>query len=120
MCTPGWQADLPWIGVNHLGLIVAVNEPFEEQLGWSAAALLGQPLQILIPPLYRDAHNHALARFIGFEKPVILGQPIELPCLQPDGRTVRVELQLHADKQDGEWHFGALMCPLAAGEGSGR
>lgn len=120
MNTPGWQADVPWVGVNQLGIIVAINEPFTEQLGWSPAELVGQPLQMLVPPLYRDAHNHGLARFIGFEKPAILGQPIDVPCLRPDGQSVRVELQLYADKQDGEWMFGALMCPAEAPGGGGR
>ncbi|MCC6539229.1 MAG: PAS domain-containing protein [Bryobacterales bacterium] len=120
MCSPGWQEDLPWVGVNQYGMIVAVNQPFADQLGWAPEAVLGQPLQVLIPPLYRDAHNHALARFIAFEKPALLGQPIEVQCLRPDGAAIPVELQLHADKHEGEWCFGALLCPLVPAEGGVR
>ncbi|HEV3339042.1 MAG TPA: PAS domain S-box protein, partial [Pirellulales bacterium] len=51
-------APYPIVMANQNGRIVQVNAQTEQCFGYSRTALVGQPLDLLVPPRLRDRHTH--------------------------------------------------------------
>ena len=121
MNSPGvaWTNDAAWIEVDHLGTVMAINERFTADFGWTAQAIVGHPLLSLVPEHFRDAHNLGFARFAQFGKSNILGQPVILPLLAADGKAMMAETCIQAERRQGHWRFGA-QCRLAGGQAGER
>ena len=47
---------------NHTGRIMAWNRAAELMFGYTADEVFGQPLTIIMPPRYREAHIQGLER----------------------------------------------------------
>lgn len=71
-----------------------VNPQCEVIFGFTQTELIGQSVDILLPPAYRDAHGHHLLAF--FANPVRkqMGGLRDLPGLRKDGTEVPVEIGL--------------------------
>jgi protein-histidine pros-kinase len=80
--------------VDRSGRIVLVNAQTERLFGYPRAALLGQPVEILIPN--RFVEGHARHRVSYFEEPGIrpMGAGLELFGRRADGSEVPVEISL--------------------------
>lgn len=76
------------------GTILHANAATESLLGWSAAALAGERLEVIVPPRHREAHRSGFARFAAGGPAHIIGVPMRLPALRPDGHEIAVELLL--------------------------
>ena len=46
------------------GQIVEINPAAEEMLGWTHTELEGQPLTVVMPERYREAHTRGLTRLL--------------------------------------------------------
>ena len=55
--------------VNDQGDIVMVNKVLAQSLGYAAAALVNQPLQMLLPERYRHGHGGLMAGYTKTGKP---------------------------------------------------
>lgn len=112
-----WTDEMTWVGVDHSGLVLAINERFTGEFGWNPETIVGRPLVVLMPEKFRDAHNLGFSRFVEFGKPTIPGQPVRLPVVTAAGETVMTETCIQAERRNGQWQFGALMARVAsAGE----
>jgi phosphoserine phosphatase RsbU/P len=80
--------------VDDEGRILYLNRSIERMLEWDPAALLGQPVSVLVPERLRAAHQAGFDRFLGTRTPTILGQPTRLPALTASGNEHLVELVL--------------------------
>lgn len=80
--------------VNPAGRITMVNPQCEVIFGFTQTELIGQSVDILLPPAYRDAHGRHLLAF--FANPVRkqMGGLRDLPGLQKNGSPVPVEIGL--------------------------
>jgi PAS domain S-box-containing protein len=56
--------DAPTITADSEGLITEVNAQFLETYEWKESALIGEPLTIIIPGKFHDAHNLSFSRFL--------------------------------------------------------
>ena len=71
--------------------------------------MLGQPLTLLMPPRYRDAHQKGLQRLRTTGESHLLGPPVALQGLRQDGSEFDVELSLATwQTEEGTFYSGIL------------
>ncbi len=78
--------------VNETGEIVLVNEPAVQLFGYRRDELLGQPVEVLVPPAYRDAQLRDHAAYISNWRR--RGGGRELVGLRRDGTEFPIETSL--------------------------
>jgi PAS domain S-box-containing protein len=91
------------------GRIVFWNMGAKRMFLYEEAEVLGQPLTMIMPARYRDAHQHGLERVTMTGESRILGRPIELCGLRKDGVEFPLELSLAAWKTTEHACFGGII-----------
>jgi two-component system, NtrC family, sensor kinase len=90
---------------DQAGLITLFNPAAERMFGHTASEAIGQPLTILMPPSYRDAHGAGLARFVRTRESRLVGKTVELVGRRKNGEDFPMELSLNAVERGGEVQF---------------
>ncbi len=80
--------------VNGIGQIVIVNSQTERLFGYERAELLGQPIEILVPPRLRSAHTRHRLNYSREPKTRAMGASLDLSGLRKDGSEFPVEISL--------------------------
>jgi len=90
------------IVVDGAGRIVSVNAKTEEMFRYSRAALVGQPLEILLPERLRQRHVSQRATFMATPRTRPMGRGLDLTGRRADGEEFPVEISLsYIDTEDG-------------------
>jgi len=77
------------------GRIVYANPATEHLLGWSPATLVGRPVATtIVPDRLRSAHETAFDSYVATGETHVIGHPMRVAALRPDGHEVPVELLL--------------------------
>ena len=84
------------------GRIEMVNGQAERMFGYDRTALHGQPLEMLLPPRFRDRHVGLRGGFFTAMSPRMMGEGRELFGLRKDGTEFRLEIGLNPIDIDGE------------------
>ncbi len=103
------SAPTAMVMIDREGRIVLVNAETERMFGYKRTALLGQPVEILIPPRF-SAHHPAM-RSGFFEKPSAraMGSARDLYARRGDGSEFPVEIGLNpVDAPDGPFVLAAI------------
>src|SRR5262249_4186363 len=77
--------------------------------GHDAAALVGRPLTVLMPPELRPTHLAGLRRYLGTREAHVVGRTVELTGLHADGHTFPVELSLAAWESEGRPYYSGIL-----------
>lgn len=80
--------------IDDEGRIVMVNRALAESLGYSKAALSGQPLEILLPERYRARHGALMRGYQATGESRMMGRGRDLTALHADGTELPVEIGL--------------------------
>lgn len=80
--------------VDDNGRIVMANRVLAESLGHVPAALLGQPLSMLLPERYRGDHGALMAGYRATGEARMMGRGRDLTALHADGSELPVEIGL--------------------------
>ena len=86
--------------VDPTGAIVMVNAQAERMFGYTRTELLGQPIEILVPPRYRADHPGLREGFYGEPRARPMGAGRELYGLKKDGSEFPVEIGLNPIETD--------------------
>jgi diguanylate cyclase (GGDEF)-like protein/PAS domain S-box-containing protein len=78
--------------VDEAGVIRATNPSLDHMLGYEPGELLGQPLDIIIPPEYAERHRQHLEHFHAAGEAHIMGKGREVAGFHKDGHQVPMEV----------------------------
>jgi PAS domain S-box-containing protein len=88
--------------VDAAGRIVSVNAKTEQMFRYDRAALLGQPLEILLPERLRQRHIGHRANFMENPHTRPMGRGLDLSGLRADGVEFPIEISLsYIETEDG-------------------
>jgi PAS domain S-box-containing protein len=77
------------------GTVIEFNVAAERTFGYTKAEAIGRALaDLIIPPVFRDAHIAGLARFLATGDGPVLGKLIEITAVRADGGEIPVELAI--------------------------
>ena len=107
------QQDLPFVRADSEGIVREINAIFRTVYGWMERDLIGQSLDLILPPSFRDSHHAGFARFQLTELSKVLNHPLRLATFCVDGKAIESEHYIVAEKHDdGSWSFAATLRPL--------
>ncbi len=82
------------ISADHTGVIVSWNKAATRILGFTEDEVIGQPLEIIIPDRFHEAHRNGMARFTRTAEAHAIGKTVELAARTRSGEEVPIELSL--------------------------
>ena len=97
------------IVANEKSHIVLWNKSASKMFGHSSSEAIGQPLNIIMPKQYWEAHNKGMARFVATGNKTAIGKTIEIVGQKKDGTIFPIELSLSTWKEDGLMFFAGIV-----------
>lgn len=98
------------INIDMQGLIVEWNQAAAEMFGYARAEVLGLSLgEVIVPPAYRNAHQHGMQRLQQTGQSRLLGKLMEMTALRRDGREFPIELTIVEIARDDEHCYSAFI-----------
>jgi two-component system CheB/CheR fusion protein len=80
------------ITIDHRGIIRSVNAATERMFGYSAAEMIGQSVNLLMPSPYREVHDSYLAAYLQTRKKHVIGVTREVEAQRKDGSVFPADL----------------------------
>ncbi len=91
------------------GDIIDWNPGAEAMFGYEKAAIVGRPIETIMPDRHRAPHRRGMERVRETGRGRFLGETVELEGLHQEGHEVPVELALSSWEADRERFFGAII-----------
>lgn len=82
------------ISADSQGTITFVNSAFESIFGYSSSDVLGQPLTVLMPQRFHQAHTAGFNRYLTTGAARVIGKTVELAGMKKSGEEFPLELSL--------------------------
>lgn len=97
------------ISADSRGVILSWNKGARAIFGYDEEEVRGQPLTLLMPERYREAHLQGLKRVQGTGESRVIGTTVELHGLRKDGGEFPLELSLATWKTWGQTFYSAVI-----------
>ena len=99
------------VAADQNGDIISWNRGAELMFGYTEDEVVGQPLSILMPPMFRPMHDAGIKRVAegGRAASKLIGQTVEVVGLRKDGREFPLELSLAMWESAGERFFSGII-----------
>src|SRR5258707_9998538 len=88
------------------------NPACEKLFGYSADAVIGENVKMLMPQPYRHEHDRYITNYRDTRDPKIIGIGREVIGLRKDGSTFPMDLSVGEARQDGESIFVGIIRDL--------
>jgi len=96
--------------INQNGIITEWNDQSENIFGWKREEAIGVRLSnTIIPPKYREAHEHGMKHFLKTGEGPVLNNRIEIEAINKEGKEFPVELTIIPNSIDDEYFFSAFV-----------
>lgn len=102
------------VTADQEGYIVSWNPAAEGLFGLSAVEAVGQPLWLIVPERFREAHKTGLARVVETGQTNIIGQTVDVYGLHKDGSEFPIELSLATWMEGEQRLFGGIIRDVTA------
>jgi len=91
------------------GNIIAWNRAAQTIFGYQEEEVMGQPLTMVMPERYRDAHRQGIARLQSGGEAHVIGTTVELHGLRKDGSEFPLELSIGTwQATEGPYYSGII------------
>lgn len=97
------------ITADSQGFIRSWNLAAARIFGHDAGDVIGQPLTLIIPDEFRQAHEEGIKRVAGGGEKHVIGNTVELSGVHKNGHLIPVELSLSTWESGGERCFGGII-----------
>ena len=97
------------VSIDSSGTVISWNAAAAQIFGYSAKEMLGEPLEVLVPARYHDAHTIGMAKAVAGGAQELTGQRIELEGVRKNGSEVPIETSLSTWLQGGERYFTGII-----------
>jgi PAS domain S-box-containing protein len=97
------------VSADEEGVITSFNPAAERIFGYSPEQAIGQPLTVLMPERFHDAHRAGLGRFLATGEAQLIGSTVEVTARRKDGREFPLELSLTSWDEDGSTCFTGIL-----------
>ncbi len=97
------------VSADGTGSLTYLNPAAERLFGYGNDEARGQPIAILMPERFREAHRRGLERYLQTGESRVLGRSLELVGLRKDGTEVPIELSLGSWRRGEEVAFTAFI-----------
>ncbi len=97
------------ISSNSLGIIIGWNMGAETIFGYKEEEIIGQNLELIMPPQFAGHHNEYIERLLRGEESHILGKTIELSGLHQNGHEFPIEISLASWESTSGIFFTAII-----------
>ncbi len=97
------------IAADSGGNIISWNNGAKHIFGYDEAEVLGSSLTVLMPEIYRTAHQNGMERHAATGESHVIGQTVELTGLRKDGCEFPVELSLSTWKTGEENFYSGII-----------
>jgi two-component system sensor kinase FixL len=102
------------IVIDAHGIVEAFNPGAEHLFGYEAAEVVGQSVNLLMPPPYRDEHDGYIDRYMKTGQARIIGIGREVSAQRKDGTTFPVHLSVGEMSLHGERKFTGILHDLSS------
>ncbi len=106
------SAPMAMVMIDRTGAIVLVNAETEKLFGYTQQELIGQNMEILVPPGLREHHPNLRDDFFAADRPQArrMGAGRDLYALRRDGSTFPVEIGLNPiETEEGTFVLSAIV-----------
>lgn len=97
------------VSADASGTIRYFNHAAERMFGYGAGELLDQPLTLLMPERYQDAHRGGLERYLRTGEARVIGKTVTLAGRRKDGSEFPLELSLAVWRVEGAPSFSGIL-----------
>ncbi len=102
------------VAIDARHRIVLFNRAAEQVFGYQAEEVLGQDLDLLLPPRLQGKHIHYVEEFLRTGTSSVLGQIMEGTARRKDGTLFPVRISRSATRQGDTWVFTAILRDISA------
>jgi PAS domain S-box-containing protein len=102
------------VSADRAGVIRYFNPGAERIFGYRAEQALGQPLTLLMPERFRQAHSEGLQRYLATREGKVIGRTIEITGRRQDGEEFPIDLALASSDIGHDLFFTAIIRDITA------
>jgi len=97
------------ISIDADSQILFANDSVERVFGYEPAELVGEPLTVVMPERFQQAHHAAIAEYVETGERTLDWNDIELPGEHKDGHEVQLSITFEEHRWDGQRVFSGIM-----------
>ena len=98
-------SSLPMVSVSSACLVTRFNEAAEQLFAFSADAIIGQNVKVLMPPEVAEKHDGYIAAYLKTGKKTVIDNQVELQITTANGSTLPIELSVREVDAGNELSF---------------